>query len=82
MHPTDTLCAGLQGSFHGNFNETDYEMKDHWDTAFPANLFGQNAAAIKERSSLELDAPDALFPVFARACYQCHLTPSGQDHTF
>ena len=57
-------------------------MEGFWDTNFPANLFGQNAAAVKERSSLELDSPDTVFPAFARGCFQCEATPSGQDHTF
>ena len=72
----------MQGSFHGHFNEKDYEMKDFWDTKFPANLFGENAAAVKERSSLEQDTQSAVFPVFARGCFRCEATPSGQDHTF
>ena len=72
----------MQGSFHGHFDEKNYEMKDHWDTKFPANLFGENPTAVKERSSLEDDSQNAVFPVFARGCFQCDATPSGQDHTF
>ena len=72
----------VQDQFHGHFNEKDYEMDGYWDTKFPANLFGQNPAAVKERSSLELDTQNAVFPVFARGCFQCEATPSGQDHTF
>ena len=54
------MCA-VQDQFHGHFNETDYEMESFWDTMFPANLFGQNPAAVKERSSLELDSQNAVF---------------------
>ncbi len=64
------LCA--QDSFHGKFAQEDYEMKDHWDTNFPVNLFGVNSAEIKERSSLEDDTTEAAFPAFARACFLCN----------
>lgn len=74
----------MQGSFHGHFEEKDYEMAGFWDTKFPANLFGENPAAIKERSSLEVEdaSSNAVFPVFARGCFHCEATPSGQDHTY
>ena len=73
----------LQDSFHGNYDQKDYEMADFWDTNFKANLFGAQPPAIKDRSSLETDTPiEAAFPAFARACFLCAATPSGQGHTF
>ncbi len=72
----------MQDAFHGKFKQEEYEMKDFWDTNFPANLFGINSPEIKERSSLEDDTNQAVFPVFARACFLCDQTPSGQSHTF
>jgi hypothetical protein len=72
-----------QQAFHGKFEEHEYEMKDFWDTDFPVNLYGVQAPEVKERSSLEVDVPDqAAFPAFARGCYLCDATPSGQSHTF
>jgi hypothetical protein len=61
-------------------------MADHWDTDFKANLFGvQNPVFQTQqqgRSNLEIDAPRAAFPAFARSCFLCEATPSGQGYTF
>ncbi len=73
----------LQDAFHGNFDQQDYEMADFWDTNFKANLFGAQTSMIKDRSSLEIHMPiEAAFPAFARACFLCAATPSGQGHTY
>ena len=69
----------LQDAFHGKYSISDYEMKDFYATDFPANLFGQEKAQLRERSSLE---SETVFPAFARACFLCDATPSGQSHTF
>ncbi len=72
-----------QEAFHGKYEQAAYEMKDFWDTKFSANLYGVNSPVVKERSSLEVDAPDqALFPAFSHACFLCDKTPSGQGHTY
>ena len=73
----------LQDAFHGIYDQGDYEMADFWDTNFKANLFGAQPPAIKDRSSLETDMPiEAPFPAFARACFLCAATPSGQGHAY
>lgn len=72
-----------QEAFHGKFEQAAYEMADYWDTKFPANLYGVQSPDIKERSSLEIDMPNQeMFPAFARMCFLCAKTPSGQSHTF
>ncbi|BDA51370.1 hypothetical protein COCOBI_18-2470 [Coccomyxa sp. Obi] len=80
--PESQLYLPPDDSFHGKFQQEEYEMKDYWDTDFPVNLFGVNSPEIRERSSLEDDIPQAAFPAFARACFLCNETPSGQSHTF
>ncbi|CAL8466272.1 g5808 [Coccomyxa elongata] len=80
--PESQLYLPPDDSFHGKFQQEEYEMKDYWDTNFPANLFGVNSPEIKERSSLEDDTTEAAFPAFAHACFLCNETPSGQSHTF
>ncbi len=80
------VCARSQGAFHGRYKEEGYAMADHWDTNFPANLFGVTDPAFHEaqqgRSNLEDDTNQSAFPAFARACFLCEDTPSGQSHTF
>lgn len=80
------MCACAQGAFHGRYNDKGYAMADHWDTNFPANLFGVTdpafQAAQQGRSNLEDDTYQSAFPAFARACFLCNQTPSGQSHTF
>ncbi|EIE18014.1 hypothetical protein COCSUDRAFT_45691 [Coccomyxa subellipsoidea C-169] len=82
--PKSQLYLPPDGAFHGRYKEEEYEMADHWDTTFRANLFGvQNPFSQTQqqgRSNLEIDAPQGAFPAFARACFLCAATPSG--HTF
>ncbi|KAK9902757.1 hypothetical protein WJX75_005073 [Coccomyxa subellipsoidea] len=80
--PESQLYLPPDDAFHGKYKQEEYEMKDMWDTSFPVNLFGVNSPEIQERSSLEDDTTQTAFPVFARACFLCDQTPSGQSHTF
>jgi hypothetical protein len=68
----------LQEQFHGRFKDSDYMMANHWDTDFPASLFGRTdplQTRAQARSALEDDAPQrSAFPAFAHACSQCHLS--------
>ncbi|CAL8466281.1 g5817 [Coccomyxa elongata] len=84
--PKSQLYLPEDGAFHGRYKDEEYAMADHWDTNFPANLFGVTdpsfQAAQQGRSNLEDDTNQSAFPAFARACFLCDQTPSGQSHTF
>ena len=80
------LFARAQGAFHGKYKDEEYAMASHWDTNFRANLFGVRDPGLREaqqrRSNLEDDTNPSAFPGFARACFLCEETPSGQSHSF
>ncbi len=78
----------MQDNFHGQYNESEYEMSDFWSTNFTANLFGISnpgyAVRLEGRASLEVDpVEEAYFPLSARACSYCDLklTVLGNLHT-